>query len=297
MPDDRSHSADRSGNRPGRPNLEPIRSQANPLIKDIRSLQQRRKRYQERAFVVEGVRLVEDVIAAGVFPRIILLREDMVERGMAMLPEALHAVVRVADAAVFASVSDVAHAQGVLAVVPMLDWSPNELRHRAAPLILVIAGVRDPGNLGTLFRSAAGAGADCILLTDDSVDPYNPKAVRAGMGSHFRVSFAVETPGALADILSSCGVVGLAEADGELAYDNVDWTGSSAIIVGGEASGASEAVRSLATVGVRVPLANGVESLNAAVAGSLMVFEAARQRRSANPAGQAPTSAPRRVVS
>lgn len=297
MPDDRSHSVDRSGNRRGWPNREPIRSQANPLIKDIRSLQQRRKRYQERAFVVEGVRLVEDVIAAGVFPRIILLREDMVERGMAMLPEALHAVVRVADAAVFASVSDVAHAQGVLAVVPMLDWSPNELRHRAAPLILVIAGVRDPGNLGTLFRSAAGAGADCILLTDDSVDPYNPKAVRAGMGSHFRVSFAVETPGALADILSSCGVVGLAEADGELAYDNVDWTGSSAIIVGGEASGASEAVRSLATVGVRVPLANGVESLNAAVAGSLMVFEAARQRRSANPAGQAPTSAPRRVVS
>ena len=297
MPDDRSHSVDRSGNRRGWPNLEPIRSQANPLIKDIRSLQQRRKRYQERAFVVEGVRLVEDVIAAGVSPRIILLREDMAERGMAMLPEALHAAVRVADAAVFASVSDVAHAQGVLAVVPMLDWSPNELRHRAAPLILVIAGVRDPGNLGTLFRSAAGAGADCILLTDDSVDPYNPKAVRAGMGSHFRVSFAVETPGALADILSSCGVVGLAEADGELAYDNVDWTGSSAIIVGGEASGASEAVRSLATVGVRVPLANGVESLNAAVAGSLMVFEAARQRRSANPAGQAPTSAPRRVVS
>ncbi|MGC4190059.1 MAG: RNA methyltransferase [Thermomicrobiales bacterium] len=263
----------------GRLNLEPVRSQANPLIKDIRSLQQRRKRYQERAFVVEGVRLVQDVLDAGVEPRHVVLREDVVSRLLPQLPEELHPHVRVADAAVFASMSDVPHPQGILAVVPMLEPSLDRLRGIAKPLVLVAAGVRDPGNLGTLFRSAAGAGVDHIFLTDDSVDPYNPKAVRAAMGGHFRVSFSEEDTDILANVLSSCRVVGLADADGESSYENVDWTGSSAIIVGGEAAGASDAIRRFATVRVRIPLAHRVESLNAAVAGSLLVFEAARQRR------------------
>ncbi|MGC4107155.1 MAG: RNA methyltransferase [Thermomicrobiales bacterium] len=278
-PDDRAGIRHRGVGNADRLSLEPIRSQANPLIKDIRSLQQRRKRYQERAFVVEGARLVEDVFASGIEARHIVLREDVADRLLPTIPESSRLRVRIADEAVFASLSDVPHPQGILAVVPMLEASLERLDALAAPLVMVAAGVRDPGNLGTLFRSAAGAGVDHVFLADDSVDPYNPKVVRAAMGCHFRVSFSsIDTDG-LANVLSSYHVTGLAEADGECAYDNVDWTGSSAIIVGGEAAGASDAVRELATVRVRIPLAHGVESLNAAVAGSLMVFEAARQRR------------------
>lgn len=279
-PDDPAHRLYGVGGR-DRLNLEPIRSQVNPLIKDIRSLQQRRKRAQERAFVVEGVRLVQDVLKAGIEPRHIVLRDDVAASVLPTLPETLQSRVRVVDEAVFGSISDVAHPQGILAVVPMLDASLDRLRSLEAPLVMVIAGVRDPGNLGTLFRSAAGAGVDHILLADNSVDPYNPKAVRAGMGSHFRVSWTAVDTDVLADVLSSYRVIGLAEADGELSYENVDWTDSSAIIVGGEADGASAAIRALATERVRIPLAHGVESLNAAVAGSLLVFEAARQRRAA----------------
>lgn len=278
-PDDRTGIRLQAGTGQDRPNLEPIRSQANPLIKDIRSLQQRRRRAQERAFVVEGVRLVQDVLSSGVEPRQIVLREDVAASMLTSIPERLHARVRVADEAVFGAISDVVHSQGVLAIVPMVDASVDRLCTLDAPLVMVIAGVRDPGNLGTLFRSAAGAGVDHILIVDDSVDPYNPKAVRAGMGSHFRISFTTVNTATLANVLSSYRVVGLAESGGECSYENVDWTGSSAIIVGGEAAGASVPIQDLATVRVRIPLANGVESLNAAVAGSLLVFEAARQRR------------------
>lgn len=278
-PDDRASTRLPGVGPAGRLNLEPIRSQANPLIKDIRSLQQRRKRYQERAFVVEGVRLVQDVLASGIAPRHILLREDVAADLLPLLPGDLHPRVRVADERTFASLSDVPHPQGILAVVPMREPASDALQGLEAPLVVVIAGVRDPGNLGTLLRSAAGAGVDHVFLTDDSVDPYNPKVVRAGMGCHFRVNFSPVDADTLANVLSSCGVIGLAEADGELSYESVDWTGSSAIIVGGEAAGASEDVRSLATARIRIPLAHGVESLNAAVAGSLLMFEAARQRR------------------
>jgi TrmH family RNA methyltransferase len=161
----------------------------------------------------------------------------------------------------------------------MQSSSLDSLRELEAPLVMVVAGVRDPGNLGTLFRSAAGAGVDHIMLTDGTVDPYNPKCVRAGMGSHFQASFSAVDTDILANVLSSLRIVGLADAAGDVSYDRVDWTGSSAIIVGGEAAGATQVVRELATVRVRIPLAHDVESLNAAVAGSLLVFEAARQRR------------------
>lgn len=272
---------DRSGHNghADRVNLTPIRSLANPLIKDIRSLHQRSRRYQERAFLVEGTRLVGDVLAAGIEPRHIILRDDVLETMLPEIPEALHQRIRVTDTSVFASISDVPHPQGILAVVPMWTSSLETLGGIDAPLVMVVAGVRDPGNLGTLFRSAAGAGVDHILLTDGTVDPYNPKAVRAGMGSHFRVNFSAVDTDILANVLSSLRIVGLADASGDVSYDNVDWTGSSAIIVGGEADGAAQSVRELATARVRIPLAHDVESLNAAVAGSLLVFEAARQRR------------------
>jgi TrmH family RNA methyltransferase len=260
---------------------ETIRSAANPFIKRIRSLQRRRTRYQERAFVVEGFRAVEDVIAAGATVELVLLREDVVTADVTGFLDA-HAIGwRVIDARLFDDLTDVGHPQGVLAIVEMLE-QPSladiaNLGH--APLYLILDGVKDPGNLGTLFRSAAGAGVDFVLLTPETVDPYNPKAVRAAMGAHVRVPFAQVDANSLRDVLSSARIVGLAEANGDADYDAVDWTEPSAIVVGGEAFGPSLLAREQATVTVRIPLSGEVESLNAAVAGSLLVFEASRQRR------------------
>ena len=261
-----------------------IRSSANPLIKRIRSLQRRKARYQERAFVVEGVRAVTDVLTAGAQPEMIALREDAADQDFLQELEEKGLSWRMVDARLFESLTDQPHPQGVLAVVPMLEYASSipSRDSKGIPLSMLLDGVRDPGNLGTLLRSAAGAGVDHVYLSPDTVDPYNPRAVRAAMGAHFRVGFSQITLSMISDVLSSARTVGLAEADGDVDYDAVDWTSSALIIVGGEANGASILVRKMAPMKVRIPLASDVESLNAAVAGSLLVFEAARQRRRVN---------------
>lgn len=251
-----------------------LTSMSNPVIKRIRSLQRRKFRRQERAFVVEGVRAVEDVIAAGIEPLSVVLRSDSTFQ----VPTSVNAPVRRVAGAVFDSLTDVAHPQGVLAVVPMVD-EPDLPDVSTNPLVVILDGIRDPGNMGTLFRSAAGAGVDHLIIGPESVDPYHPKSVRAGMGAHLRVPFSELEFGAISDYLSDFPVKALADAGGNALYHSVNWQVASALIIGSEAFGPSSSAREVANVSVSIPLANGVESLNAGVAGSLLMFEAARQRR------------------
>lgn len=257
---------------------EVLTSMTNPVIKRIRSLQRRKFRLQERAFVVEGVRAVEDVLAAGIEPLSILLRDDSTFQ----VPTSVVAPVRRASGHVFDSLTDVAHPQGVLAVVPMIE-EPELPDISTEPFVVILDGVRDPGNMGTLFRSAAGAGVDHVIIGPESVDPYHPKSVRAGMGAHLRVPFSSAESDQISNYLSDFPLVALADAGGKALYHSVKWHSTSALIIGGEAFGPSSVARAVANVVVSIPLANGVESLNAGVAGSLLMFEAARQRR-VNPA-------------
>lgn len=260
------------------PRDDVIVSSANPLIKRVRSLQRRKIRQQERAFIVEGTRAVEDLLDAGVAPEIVVVREDVAMTGVPPLPDDVP--VRRVATRLFAELSEVPHPQGVLAVAPMPEEQDLPLPSASlTPLIVIVDGVRDPGNLGTLIRSAAGAGVDHIVIGPATVDPYHPRAVRAAMGCHFRVPISHRTWHQMAPILRHYEVIGLADAAGDAVYDTVRWTLSSAIVIGGEAFGASAEANGQATVGVSIPLARGVESLNAGVAGSLLVFEAARQRR------------------
>jgi RNA methyltransferase, TrmH family len=259
-----------------------IISPANPGIKMTRSLQRRKNRMQERAFVVEGLRAVNDVLEVGIRPRAVYLRQDVDESELERVPAGVP-VRRVANR-VFDDLTDVAHPQGVLAVVPMLeDAAFPEASER--PLVMILDAVRDPGNLGTLLRSAAGAGVDHVVIGPESVDPYHPRAVRAAMGAHLRIPFSRRSWADLAPLMANYPVIALADAGGETEYDALTWSGAAAIIVGGEAFGPSTAAYECATHRVSIPLANGVESLNAGVAGSLLAFEAARQRRSANGRG------------
>lgn len=251
-----------------------LTSMTNPVIKRIRSLQQRKFRQLERAFVVEGVRAVEDVLAAGIEPLSVVLRADSAFQVPDIIDTSIHRV----SVRVFESLTDVAHPQGVLAVVPMLD-APELPDIATNPFVVILDGVRDPGNMGTLFRSAAGAGVNHIIIGPECVDPYNPKSVRAGMGSHLRIPFSHHEFDEISDYLRDFPVKALADAGGNALYDSVNWHAASALIIGGEAFGPSSDGRAVANVIVSIPLANGVESLNAGVAGSLLMFEAARQRR------------------
>ena len=228
-------------------------------------------REQERAFVVEGVRAVEDALAVGGRPRLLLVRD-----GATWMPAAKwRSIVRVADERTFKKAAETESPQSILGVfdVPHLPKSSQE------PFAVIADGISDPGNLGTLLRSAAGAGATVFAVTPGTVDPFNGKVVRAAMGAHFRIPMVRITPGSLASIARDIPIRVLAEMGGEVDYAAFDYRGPMGIIVGLEANGPSEIGTQLATSRVRITLDGGVESLNAAVAGSILLFEAARQRR------------------
>lgn len=258
-----------------------IVSPGNVILKKVRSLLRRKGRYEERAFLVEGFRAVFDVLMAGFPVEIVLLRTD------AATPETLARIpayvpVRLVERVPFDASTDVRHSQGIMAIVSMDALHPGWPEPRElGQFVLVVDGVRDPGNLGTLIRSAASGGASECLLTPRTVDPFNPKTVRAAMGAHFRIPVASYGNGELVHQIRSVSTIALADAAGAADYTDIDWTGGCAVIIGGEADGASIPVREMATITVRIPLAAGMESLNAGVAGSLLIFEAARQRRHA----------------
>ena len=157
-------------------------------------------------------------------------------------------------------------------------------RGRFRPLLLVLDELADPGNLGTILRSALAADVDEVLLTRRCVDPYHPKVVRAASGAHFHQPIAAQQSWEqiaqrLAGAPKTAQVL-LAEANAQRPYYETDLTQRTALIIGNEAHGPSAEARRLATERVSIPMWNGVESLNAAIAASLLLFEATRQQRS-----------------
>jgi TrmH family RNA methyltransferase len=154
---------------------------------------------------------------------------------------------------------------------------PNLPRPEYPTLTLILDRVRDPGNLGTILRTALAAGVEQVLLVPGTVDASNPKVVRSAMGAHLRLPLATLRWEAIAGVVTGCDVW-LAATGGETPDPAVDWTRPVALIVGGEATGAGKRARVLAQGRVSIPMAAGVESLNTAVATAVTLFEAVRQR-------------------
>jgi len=257
-----------------------ITSPHNERVKAIRALVRRRVREREGRFAVEGTRLVEEMVRAGVRPALVFYTQDWLSSPAAqpLSPplEQAEGGAWLVTQAVMAACSDTETPQGVLAVVPFVHLPPRP------GLILILDRLRDPGNLGTILRSAEAAGVGQVILTPDTVDLHNPKVVRGAMGAHFRLPVARLGWAAIREHASG-RVVWLADAHGEVAYDAIDWTVPSALIIGGEATGAGEAARSFATGRVCIPMAGEAESLNAAMAAAVILFEAARQQRNRTP--------------
>jgi TrmH family RNA methyltransferase len=255
-----------------------ITSIQNERVKYARSLVRRRAREREGRFLVEGTRLVEEMVRAGVRPALVFYTQ-----GWAAAPSVrpLLPYLDVADEgawpvsdAVLAACADTEMPQGVVAVAPEVRFPPRP------GLILILDGLRDPGNLGTTLRSAEAAGVGQVLLTPGSVDAFSPKVVRSAMGAHFRLPVAdLEWPAIPERVAGR--PVWLADARGERPYDAIDWSAPAALIVGGEAAGAGAEASALATGRICIPMRGGVESLNAAMAATVILFEAARQQRGA----------------
>ena len=178
--------------------------------------------------------------------------------------------------------SDTQSPQGILCVVRQRRYAlENMLKGDRPPLFLVLENLQDPGNLGTVLRSGEAAGADGIVMSRDTVDIYNPKVIRATMGSVYRMPFCYveDLEDAIGQMKQAGTEVFAAHLEGKKSYDQCDYRKASAFLIGNEGNGLTERVSQLADVRIRIPMEGKVESLNAAVAASLLAFEAARQRR------------------
>ncbi|HIE38723.1 MAG TPA: RNA methyltransferase [Anaerolineales bacterium] len=258
-----------------------ITSLKNDKVRLVRALQRRRRvRQRERCFVIEGVRLGEEATEAGVLPHFAFYTSEIQEslRVAALLKSWREAGVPCIEVSrpVMEACSDTEAPQGLLAVVPI----PDLPRPARPTLTLILDRLRDPGNMGTILRTALAAGVEQALIPPGTVDATNPKVVRAGMGAHFRLPLVTMDWDRIPQAVAGCRVY-LAAARGTVPYTEVDWTESVALVVGGEAAGAGKRAHALADAEVTIPLAEGVESLNAAVAAAVILFEAVRQRRMA----------------
>jgi RNA methyltransferase, TrmH family len=254
-----------------------ILSSQNAKVKLVRGLAGRAKERREAgAFLAEGVRLVEEALVAGWPFRFVLHTGELSERGHELVAKLVEHKIDVdeVDSSLMKSLSETETSQGILAVLDEHELAMIE----PLDFVVVADSIRDPGNLGTLLRSADAAGAQAVLLPPETVDAFSPKVVRAGMGAHFRVpirAMAWEQVGALTMGLK----VYLADMQGASCW-KADFKEPLALIIGGEATGATKPARQLAERLVSIPMLGQAESLNAAVAGSILMFEVLRQRTS-----------------
>lgn len=255
-----------------------ITSTHNPKIQWVRALQNKpRQRREENAFVVEGVRLVEEAYLAGRQPVLLLYSSELDERGeklVAGFAERGCPLEQVAEH-VLRAASDTQTPQGILAVLPWEDLPAPE----QPDFVFIPDGVRDPGNLGSMLRTAAAAGVALAWLPPRTVDPNAPKVVRAAMGAHFRLPLRQMDWEQVAQESRRLGLtLYLADAQGGEAYTAADLRQPLALVVGGEAEGASAAALRAVEGRVHIPMPGRSESLNAAAAAAILLFEVVRQR-------------------
>ena len=252
-----------------------ITSSQNAKIKLIRALLGRSKERREaNAFVVEGVRLVEEAANSNWVFRFVLYDESLNERGTFKVEglKSRGVDMEMVSDRLMKSLSETETPQGILAV---LEFKQLPVTHYPN-FLLIPDQIRDPGNLGTLLRSAAATGVQAVILPPETTDAFAPKVVRSGMGAHFRLPIYSMNWKEIKEQIYGLQIY-LADMDGQSCWES-DLRKPLALIVGGEAEGASEEARQLATQKISIPMAGNVESLNAGVAGSVLMFEVVRQR-------------------
>lgn len=266
-----------------------ITSTANSKVKRLSALVQKAKmRREEQLFVVEGVRMFGE--APDKWIKEIYISESFLQKcGQdADFKNILHRhYYEVFSDEVFRKVSDTQTPQGILCVLSMPHYELADsvdgwmADREKAPLLVLLEDLQDPGNLGTIFRAGEGAGVDGIIVTRQTADIFNPKVIRATMGSIYRVPFfVVENLGETVGFLKKRGVtVYAAHLDASTDYDAPDYTRPTAFLIGNEGSGLRHETAKQASQYIKIPMAGQVESLNAAAAATVLTYEAARQRR------------------
>ncbi len=265
-----------------------ITSPSNPRISKVRALQTARGRKKSGLFLMEGLNLFEALLAAQIVPYEVYYQPELLRRtprfqSLTGVPSS--ALIEVSER-VIEAISETQTSQGIVCVLPFnaLDHVRIQARRRPAyrPALLILDTLTDPGNMGTILRTALAADVERVLLTPGCVDYYSPKVLRAAAGAHLMLPVETDLSWAaigerVAAHCKQAPRVLLAEASSSTRYYDLDLTQPFALIIGNEAHGPSQDARALATHSVSIPLASGVESLNAAIATGIILYETVRQ--------------------
>jgi TrmH family RNA methyltransferase len=254
-----------------------INSLANAKVKHTRSLNLKKNRLTNRQFAVEGTRVIEESERAGFIPALVFFEPETVagvERARILLERLQSRTLDVYSVTpkVFHAIAQTENPQGIVAVYSFPSIPPPP----EPKSVLILDAVRDPGNVGTILRTAWAAGMDLVLLAPGTADPFNPKVVRAAMGAHFFIPILSQSWDEIARTLGSIPRVYLADPRGNQAFHLTNWSTPFALIVGGEAEGYGEQALRLASARLAIPMPGNAESLNAAVAAGILMFEALR---------------------
>ena len=265
-----------------------ITSTANQQVKNIIALTKKAKeRKKQNLFVVEGTKMVQEAKKEWIYAvyvsetyarnpeneQLILTLKQESEKGVYGF--------EVFSDSVFKSVSDTQTPQGILALIKMPSYEWDALTKKKPALLLVLDSVQDPGNLGTMIRTGEGAGITGVIMNKTTVDLFNPKTIRSTMGSIYRVPFYIadDLPERLKKLKKEGVLLFAAHLKGEKMYDAFSYTGDCGFLIGNEGNGLSDEIARLADTYIKIPMEGKVESLNAAIAASLLLYEANRQRR------------------
>lgn len=263
--------------------ISTISSQNNPTLKMIRALQKRKYREIQSAFIIEGERIVEEALEQAGEVILILATHSYVagkDEDWYRWLQGKSIKTYLVSKRIFASISQTENPQGILAVVKKQESSWEKILGLSPePFLLIIDGIQDPGNLGTILRTAASAGISGALLTKGTVDLYNEKVLRATMGSIFYLLIRQNVdPQEVVDVCSREQLpLVVADPRGAQPYFHWDFTSRMALVIGNESTGPGETLRRAAREVIAIPMPGHVESLNAAVAAGILIFERVRQ--------------------
>ena len=248
--------------------IEHITSLKNPKVTTWKSLKDRKGRKETDCFLVEGRKMVEEAVASAFPVEAILVDADRL--GEFTLPAGLPAYSMPGH--VLAAVCDTKTPQGIAAVVRMAEVELHGMR------LVAMDGVQDPGNVGTIIRTADAAGFDGVILSTQCADVFSPKVLRATMGSVFRMGIRVtdDLPGLLTQMVQEGASVLSSQLDGDPFYQRSPLNKRFVLVIGSEGNGVTDEVKAIATHKVKLPMRGGAESLNAAVAAGIMMYELTR---------------------
>lgn len=262
---------------------KPITSKENSFVKYLRSLSDPKQRKKEQTFMIEGVKMVEEALRDNLGVKMLAAAPSLVQhhgKGVLKLAESRSVDVLWVSERLMDSISESKTPQPVIAVVHMKQHSVDALLAGSSGLIVVAHQLQDPGNLGTIIRTAEAAGVGGVMLTPNTVDPYGSKAIRASMGSILRLPVArIADAATFLKASKQMGFQTVATVPaGDTTLFDIDLTKSTAVVLGQEGAGLPQDIMADIDLRVRIPMAKTIESLNVATAAAVILYEAMRQR-------------------